>query len=125
MNGVVVNQTDPRYIAFTKKLCRRLEAFNGRDMDTKLFRDIDRAVERVRAHAVEKGLDLPRLVPFMVPSAKAVEVFRADATREAIAATIFYLVQRYGATPEDLNFGLSLAYPHQRGPAAANANLVH
>lgn len=125
MNGVVVDHTDPRYIAFTKKLCHRLEAFKGRNMDAKLFRDIDRAVERVRAQAVLKGLDLPRLVPFMAPSVNAVEVFRADATREAIAATIFYMTQRYGATPEDLNFGLSLAYPHQRGPAAANANLVH
>jgi hypothetical protein len=109
----VVDQTDPRLRAFNARLSRRLELYAGLPFDDDLFRRMKKAVDRVRANA---DLDLPPLVPFLLRGAKVVEVFRADAEPAAIAQTIAYVMERYGASVDDVLWALERAYPkHARG----------
>lgn len=109
--GVQIDPADPKFRAFSERLSRRLKLFMGRKMDDRLIVDMQRAIDRARSNAKAHGLSLPKLVPFVLPAAGVVEVFRADAEPDAIKATLGFMQMRYGASLTDLMFGLKYAYP--------------
>lgn len=108
---IEVDTSDKRFQVFSERLSRRLKLFFGRTVDDALVKDMQAAIDRARSAAILRGLPLPKLVPFVLPKLGVVEVFRADAEPAAINATMGFMMQRYGASLDDLMWGLRRAYP--------------
>lgn len=110
--SVEIEETDPRYVEFVERLGRRLSLLLGRDMNEATVKDIEQAVDRLRFHYVQdRGLKLPKLAAFVMPSIGMVEIVRADLEPKAIDDTVVYCARKYGAPATDLVFALRRAFP--------------